>query len=231
MESHVKDMILLNGEDTERDDTIVHTLRQDTTITAEDANREVYSRIRPGDPATDATTRSFFQRLFFDPRARVTEGQPSELTQLRVGMGLEVRIVDDNARCFDGDRSAIGHRVACVGSEVHHDLANLSRVGPCKRRLVRQVELDPNIRRNQSPQDRFELADELIQVHGGRLEHLVAAEGEQLAGQTSGIPGRSRDVIDAVPERTRIRQLTSEQLCVPNDRRQHVVEIVRDAAG
>ncbi|MCH7908066.1 MAG: DNA-directed RNA polymerase subunit beta, partial [Candidatus Hydrogenedentes bacterium] len=67
MASQVKEMVLLNGEDTERDDTIVHTLRQDTTNTIDEANREVYSRIRPGDPATDATTRSFFKRLFFDP--------------------------------------------------------------------------------------------------------------------------------------------------------------------
>ncbi len=67
MHSNVKTMSLLLQEDVERDLTIIGTLLQDTTHTEEDALREVYSRIRPGDPATDATTRSFFKRMFFDP--------------------------------------------------------------------------------------------------------------------------------------------------------------------
>ena len=67
MQSPVREIKLLNGEDTGRDTTIVNTLLLDRTETIEDALREIYSRIRPGDPATDATTRSFFQKLFFDP--------------------------------------------------------------------------------------------------------------------------------------------------------------------
>jgi len=67
MQSPVRGVKLLNAEDTARDTTIVNTLLLDRTETIEDALREIYSRIRPGDPATDATTRSFFQKLFFDP--------------------------------------------------------------------------------------------------------------------------------------------------------------------
>ncbi|MBN2311681.1 MAG: DNA-directed RNA polymerase subunit beta [Candidatus Hydrogenedentes bacterium] len=66
MGSHVKEVVLLDGEDLVRDPSIANTLSIDTSQTVEDANREVYSRIRPGDPATDATTRAFFQRMFFD---------------------------------------------------------------------------------------------------------------------------------------------------------------------
>ncbi len=57
---------ILNREDVSNDSTIVATLSQDNTVTEEDALREVYARVRPGDPATDATCRTFFQRLFFD---------------------------------------------------------------------------------------------------------------------------------------------------------------------
>jgi len=67
MQSPVREVKLLNAEDTGRDTTIVNTLLLDRTEKVEDALREIYSRIRPGDPATDATTRSFFQKLFFDP--------------------------------------------------------------------------------------------------------------------------------------------------------------------
>ena len=66
MQSPVREVKLINAEDTARDTTIVNTLLLDRTETLEDALREIYSRIRPGDPATDATTRSFFQKLFFD---------------------------------------------------------------------------------------------------------------------------------------------------------------------
>jgi len=65
--SHVKTLVLINAEDVSRDSSIINTLCQDSTQSQEDALREIYARIRPGDPATDSTTRTFFRRLFFDP--------------------------------------------------------------------------------------------------------------------------------------------------------------------
>ncbi len=67
MASTVQEIKVLHREDVAKDATIVSTLAQDKTQTQEDALREIYARIRPGDPATDATCRTFFQRLFFDP--------------------------------------------------------------------------------------------------------------------------------------------------------------------
>ena len=66
MHSHVQEIQLLNHEEVTKDITIVHTLQNDRTQSQEDAFREIYGRIRPGDPATDATTRTFFNKLFFD---------------------------------------------------------------------------------------------------------------------------------------------------------------------
>ncbi len=66
LNSHVKELPLVSDRDLNRDSSIVNTLAQDRTQTEEDALREIYSRIRPGDPATEATTRTFFQRMFFD---------------------------------------------------------------------------------------------------------------------------------------------------------------------
>ena len=64
--SHVPSIKVLNAEEVGKDGTIVQTLSVDRTQTEEDALREIYARIRPGDPATDATVRTFFQKLFFD---------------------------------------------------------------------------------------------------------------------------------------------------------------------
>ena len=66
MNSHIKEIVLLDSEDLLKDPSIANTLSLDQTESTEDAFREIYARIRPGDPATDATTRTFFQRMFFD---------------------------------------------------------------------------------------------------------------------------------------------------------------------
>ena len=67
MNSTIREIKIISVEDRLRDSTVAATLAMDRTETIEDALREIYSRIRPGDPATDATTRTFFQKLFFDP--------------------------------------------------------------------------------------------------------------------------------------------------------------------
>ncbi len=67
MNSHIKDLELVNTEDFSNDSAIINTLCLDETTTVEEAMREVYAHVRPGDPATDATTRNFFKRMFFDP--------------------------------------------------------------------------------------------------------------------------------------------------------------------
>jgi DNA-directed RNA polymerase subunit beta len=67
LHSTIRETQLVAAEDLMRDATIINTLAMDRSETMEDALREIYARIRPGDPATDATTRSFFQKLFFDP--------------------------------------------------------------------------------------------------------------------------------------------------------------------
>ena len=86
--SNVAEFFLLAEEDVARDATILGTLSLDTTDTVEDAMREIYARIRPGDPATDATTRSFFQKLFFD--ASRYDFAPVGRYKINRKLGLEV---------------------------------------------------------------------------------------------------------------------------------------------
>ena len=66
IEAGVTEFELLAETEVFQDPSVVRTLQQDKTQTQDDAFREIYARIRPGDPATDATTRSFFQKTFFD---------------------------------------------------------------------------------------------------------------------------------------------------------------------
>ena len=67
MASSVQEISLVETQGLVADPSILLTLQQDKTLTEEDALREYYSRSRPGDPATAATCRTFFQRTFSDP--------------------------------------------------------------------------------------------------------------------------------------------------------------------
>jgi len=88
MHSHAKAISVINHDDLLKDSSIASTLSLDPTQTQEDAFREVYARIRPGDPATDATTRSFFQKLFFD--ASRYDFAPVGRYKINRKLGLEI---------------------------------------------------------------------------------------------------------------------------------------------
>ena len=55
--------------DTSADDgAIVRALKKDTTQNEEEALKEVYKRLRPGEPPTTANAKALLKRLFFDPK-------------------------------------------------------------------------------------------------------------------------------------------------------------------
>ncbi len=54
--------------DIAHDDTIIKCLKKDTTRTTDDALKEIYRRLRPGDPPTVANAKLLLKRLFFDPK-------------------------------------------------------------------------------------------------------------------------------------------------------------------
>ena len=48
--------------------TLLETLRNDDTRTEEDALKDIYHKLRPGDPATPSTAKQLIKRLFFDEK-------------------------------------------------------------------------------------------------------------------------------------------------------------------
>ena len=63
------------------------------------------------------------------------------------------------------------------------------------------------------------------------LQHLLAAEREQLPGEQRGALGRLADLVQVGAERRALVGLLERERRVAADRGQHVVEVVRDAAG
>ncbi|MCP4641336.1 MAG: DNA-directed RNA polymerase subunit beta [bacterium] len=88
MHSHLKEIQLISHDDLISDPSVAGTLSMDDTQTMEDAYRAIYSRIRPGDPATDATTRAFFNKMFFD--ASRYDFAPVGRYKINRKLGLEI---------------------------------------------------------------------------------------------------------------------------------------------
>src|SRR6201995_4439385 len=138
--------------DITNDDTVVKALRKDPAHDQEEALKDIYRRLRPGDPPTVANARALRKRLFFDPKksdlGRV--GRYKINQKLGIDVDLGERIVTDkdfiaaikyliNRRRGEGMTDDIDHlgsrRVRTVGEL----LANQCRVGLARtERLVRE---------------------------------------------------------------------------------------------
>ncbi len=55
--------------DTKDDDTIIKALKKDPAHDEEEALKDIYRHLRPGDPPTVPNARSMLKRLFFDPKS------------------------------------------------------------------------------------------------------------------------------------------------------------------
>jgi hypothetical protein len=68
----------------------------------------------------------------------------------------------------------------------------------------------------------FRLADDAVQVDDGRLQHLLAAEGEELPRERGCAMGGALDVLEPAPRRVAGSRVVEEQARAADDRRQQV---------
>ena len=73
--------------------------------------------------------------------------------------------------------------------------------------------------------------EQRVEVEDARLEHLLAGEREQLAGQVRRALAGPADLRDVLADRVVRRELGEGHVAVAEDRRQQVVEVVGDASG
>ena len=138
--------------DTKTDDTIVKALKKDPAHDEEEALKDIYRKLRPGDPPTVANARALLKRLFFDPKkydlGRVGRYKINQKLGTEVDLGARVLQAEDfisamkylaGLRRGDGTLDDIDHlgsrRVRTVGEL----LANQCRVGLARtERLVKE---------------------------------------------------------------------------------------------
>jgi len=138
--------------DTKDDDTIIKSLKKDPAHDEEEALKDIYRRLRPGDPPTVANARGLLKRLFFDPKkydlGRVGRYKINQKLGTEVDLGERVMTKEDfivamkyltGLRRGEGTLDDIDHlgsrRVRTVGEL----LANQCRVGLARtERLVKE---------------------------------------------------------------------------------------------
>ena len=138
--------------DTKEDDTIIKSLKKDPAHEEDEALKDIYRKLRPGDPPTVQNSRSMLKRLFFDAKrydlGRVGRHKINQKLGLKVSNDQRTLTKDDfvaamkylvRLRGGDGMTDDIDHlgsrRVRTVGEL----LANQCRVGLSRtERLVRE---------------------------------------------------------------------------------------------
>src|SRR5437763_12287136 len=128
--------------DISNDDTVVKALRKDPAHDQEEALKDIYRRLRPGDPPTVANARALLKRLFFDPKkydlGRV--GRYKLNQKLGIEVDLSERILTDrdfiaaikyliNLRRGEGTLDDIDHLGSSRVRTVGELLANHCRAG------------------------------------------------------------------------------------------------------
>jgi len=134
------------------DDLLIKSLKKDPASNEEEALKDIYKRLRPGDPPTVANSRALLKRLFFDPKkydlTRVGRYKINQKLGLTVDEDERVLTADDflasmsyllGLRRGDGVLDDIDHlgsrRVRAVGEL----LSNQCRVGLARtERLVKE---------------------------------------------------------------------------------------------
>ncbi len=138
--------------DTTADDTVIKALKKDPAHDEDEALKDIYRRLRPGDPPTVPNARGLLKRLFFDPKkydlGRVGRYKLNQKMNIEVSLEERVMTKEDfiaamkyliGLRRGEGTLDDIDHlgsrRVRTVGEL----LANQCRVGLARtERLVKE---------------------------------------------------------------------------------------------
>ncbi len=85
--------------ETSEDDLLVKSLKKDPATNEEEALKDIYRRLRPGDPPTTANARALLKRLFFDPK----KYDLTRVGRYKINMKLNLTVDSDERVITDVD--------------------------------------------------------------------------------------------------------------------------------
>ena len=130
-----------------------------------------------------------------------------------------------------GDLAAVLHRVARVDDQVDDDLFELVEVGLDQPQVAPVHDVEPDRLADQTAQQHLQLRQHFAELQRLRPQRLPAREGEQLPHQPGRPVGVLLDLHDVLEGRIGGAVIAEQQVGIADDRGQHIVEVVGDAAG
>jgi len=146
-------------------------------------------------------------------------------------MPARIGIVELHIGGFDGERAALGHGVACVDSQFHQHLLKLAGVGADTAQIRPQFQAQVDIFPDEPLQHGPQAGHRLVQVDNLQLQHLAPAERQELIGKSPGALTRLHYLLGGMAILVAGLQVVQNELGIPIDNGEKVIEIVRHAAG
>ena len=165
------------------------------------------------------------------PPTRVAQGQH----HVRAGMDPHVSfggaLIQLDIRSLDRKFSAFRHRITGVDRQIHDHLLDLSRIG-LDAPDIRIEQRDPfNVLANKTLEHLIHVGHHGIEVQHPRLQHLLAAERQELLRERGGPLGGLLDLLGVSAHRIVVAEAKEQKIAVSRDGNQQVVEIVGNSAG
>ena len=132
---------------------------------------------------------------------------------------------------LDRELAARGHGVARVDRKIHDDLLDLAGVGAYRPELRAGSHHQIDVFADHAGEHFQVFGGDVVEIDDARGEHLLAAEGEQLAGQRRGALGGAGDLLRRAAQMRFGAEAFEKKFRVAGDDHQQIVEVVRDAAG
>src|SRR4029077_7684183 len=170
-------------------------------------------------------------RLAIHSAAGIRDRQHHIAARHRLRMLFSITFVNFDIACLDGDAPALGHGVPRVHRQVQEYLFNLSGVGfdSAKGRIERDFELD--IRADQATQQDLHFPQRICEIEDSRLNKLLAAESEELAGQVCRGNARLSDYFEFLDGGVIRWKRGKDDIRISQYHGQQIVEIVGHAAS
>ena len=123
------------------------------------------------------------QVLRRDAAAGVAEGQADVAARGRLGVLMRGGGIQGDGGGFDAEPAAAGHGVAGIDGQIEQDLLDHAQVGLDGGKAGGEIHLQGDVLAQDAAEHLGDVVDDFVQIHHLRMELLLAAEGEQLAGQ------------------------------------------------
>ena len=146
-------------------------------------------------------------------------------------MLTRVGSVEVNVARFDRQLPALWHGVASVDRQIHENLLDLPGVGPNAPEVRPEHRYEIDVFADETAEHLVHVCHDVVEIQYPRLEDLLAAESEQLAGQCGGADSGRHHFSDSFACGCARWQVRQEEFAIPSDDRQEVVEVVGHASG